>query len=67
MNFGYWSLLILIFTIPAMAAGGTFMYLGIHDLRSKDPFGWVPLFAGWFIFWWATLYSAFFIIDNLTP
>lgn len=67
MNGGYWSLLILIFTIPIMAAGAVGMYLGFHDVRDKEYFGWVVMLAGWLMFWGATISSALFIIANLTP
>lgn len=66
MNAGWWGLLILIFAIPGMAAGGVLMYLGFHDIRKKDRSGWFAVFVGWFAFWWSALYGAAFIIDNLT-
>lgn len=66
MNGGWWGLLILIFAIPAMAAGGALMYMGFRDIRKKDHFGWMPLFLGWMVFWFSALWGAAFIIDNLT-
>lgn len=68
MNAGWWGLLILIFAVPGMAAGGALMYWGFHAIKVKDKVdGWFAVFVGWFVFWLSALYGAAFIIDNLTP